>query len=280
MNTYINFNGSFIPQDKVIVNADNRGLRYGDGLFETIKVMNNKIALAGYHFERLFEGLRALQFEQPALFTEENLSSQILELCKKNGHQRLARIRLMIFRGDGGLYDPEDHFPRYVIQSKELPAKNTQLNESGLVTGIFPDGRKACDRFSNLKSNNFLIYAMAALYAGKNQLDDCLVLNAHNRICESTAANVFCIKEGMMYTPSLSEGCVAGVMRRYLLKTLPGAGYMVHEKQLTVEDIAQADEVFFSNAISGIRWVRGFGDTAYGNQQTSTIYNTLLKNLS
>ena len=280
MNSYVNFNGSLIRSDKPVVTADNRGLRYGDGFFETIKVMNNKIALAGYHFERLFASIKLLQFDQPVFFTEEQISDQVLELCKKNNHQQSARVRLMVFRGEGGLYDPKNHFPNYIIQSWALENNKNQLNVNGLVTAVFPDGRKACDSFSNLKSNNFLLYAMAALYAKKNQLNDCMVLNTHERICETTIANIFCIKDMIISTPPLAEGCVAGVMRRYLLNALPDAGYMVIEKPLSVEDVQDADEVFLSNAIRGIHWVQRFGDIQYRNEQTDSIYDAVIKNLS
>ena len=279
MNTYINFNGSIIRSDKKIIGADNRGLRYGDGLFETIKVINNKIVLKKYHFERLFVGLKLLQFELPVFFTEENLATQIVELCKKNNHQN-ARIRLIIFRGNGGLFDPENHFPNYVIQSWPLLSDNKQLNENGLDIAVFNDGKKSCDIFSNIKSNNFLLYAMAALHAKKNQLNDCLILNIHNRICESTIGNIFCIRDKIVSTPALSEGCVAGVMRKFLLNNLNENGFIINETQLTIEDVKNADEIFLSNAMYGIRWVKRFDNNEYSNSITTEVYNKLIKNLS
>jgi branched-chain amino acid aminotransferase len=280
MNSYINFNGSLVRSDKPVVTADNRGLHYGDGFFETIKIVNSEIMLADFHFERLLAAIKLLQFDLPVFFTEEQLSVQILELCKKNNHPQSARVRMMVFRGDGGLYDPKNHFPNYIIQSWALADGKNQLNENGLVTSVFPDGRKACDSFSSLKSNNFLLYAMAALYAKKNQVNDCMILNTHDRICETTIANIFCIKDKIIYTPPLSEGCVAGVMRRYLLKALPGTGYTVIEKQLGLKDMQEADEVFLSNAIRGIRWVQRFEDVEYRNEQTASIYDAVIKNLS
>ena len=279
MNVFINFNGSIIRSDKKIVGANNRGLRYGDGLFETIKVINNKIILQKYHFERLFAGIKLLQFECPVFFTEENLSAQIIALCKKNNHQN-ARIRLMIFRGDGGLYDPENHFPNYIIQSSPLVSDNKYLNENGLDVDIFFDGKKTCDLFSNIKSNNFLLYGMAALHAKKNQLNDCIILNTHNRICESTVGNIFFIKNKIISTPALTEGCIAGVMRKFLLNNISENGFIINETEITMEDVKNADEVFLSNAIHGIRWIKRFDNKEYNNVITGEIYNKLIKNLS
>jgi branched-chain amino acid aminotransferase len=272
----INFNGKLLPATTAIIGADNRGFRYGDGLFETLKVKNGRIALGDYHFERLFTGIRLLQFQPSSLFTAGALADQVLELCKKNGHSALARVRLAVFRGDGGLYDPTDHLPNYLIQTWDLAETSPGLNSNGLVIGVFPDGRKACDPFANLKSNNFLLYALAALHARDRNWNDCLVLNQFGRIADSTIANLFYCKEGIIYTPPLTEGCVAGVMRRYLLETLPGAGFQVMEKETDMAGLQEADEVFLTNALRGIRWVASFGETVYGHTLITSISEKII----
>ena len=275
----INFNGQLLPAATPVIGADNRGFRYGDGLFETLKVKDGRISLADYHFERLFTGIDLLQFQPSTHFTASALADQILELCKKNGHLAQARVRLAVFRGDGGLYDPVNHQPNYLIQTWDLaetgpnPSSNAgpALNSNGLVTGIFPEGRKACDAFANLKTNNFLLYVLAALHARKQHWNDCLVLNQYGRIADSTIANLFYCKDGIIYTPPLSEGCVAGVMRRHLLTVLPAAGYAVMEKETEPSDLEVADEVFLTNALRGIRWVASFEKTTYGCQLVTSI---------
>lgn len=275
MSNFINFNGKFLPSNTTVLTADNRSFRYGDGLFETIKVADGRILLEKYHFERLLAGVRLLQFEQSPLFTAEKLAGQILELCEMNGHVALARVRLVVFRGNGGLYDPIDHFPNFIIQSWSLAPRSSELNEEGLVIDVFPHGRKSCDAYANLKSNNYLLYAMAALYARQNQLNDCLVLNSYDRIADSTIANLFYCKQGRIYTPPLTEGCVAGVMRRLLMETLPGAGLPVLEKETTREDLESAEEIFLTNALKGIKWVRSLGAATYGCSLTTSICRIL-----
>jgi branched-chain amino acid aminotransferase len=275
VSNFINFNGKFLPSNTTVLTADNRSFRYGDGLFETIKVADGRILLDNYHFERLLAGVRLLQFEQSPLFTAEKLAGHILELCEMNGHGVLARVRLVVFRGNGGLYDPVDHFPNFIIQSWSLAPRSSELNEEGLVIDVFPHGRKSCDAYANLKSNNYLLYAMAALYARQNQLNDCLVLNSYDRIADSTIANLFYCKQGHIYTPPLTEGCVAGVMRRLLMETLPGAGLPVLEKETTREDLESADEVFLTNALKGIKWVKAFGAATYGCSLTTSICRIL-----
>jgi len=274
--SYINFNGSYIHADEPIINADSRGFRYGDGLFETIRVVDNEIHLAGYHFERLFTSMKILQLEIPEFFTPENLSEQILSLVEKNHHRPSARVRVTVFRGKGNLSDAQNNVPEYIIQSGPIANRKFSLNEDGLMVDLFEDGRKSCDKFSHIKSNNFLIYAMAALYAKKNNLDDCLILNSSNRVCESTIANIFLIKDKITYTPALSQGCVGGVMRRFLAEKMSKV-FLLKETALSVQDIKQADEIFLTNAISGMRWIKQFGEIKYNNSLTAEIFKTIFE---
>lgn len=116
---------------------------------------------------------------------------------------------------------------------------------------------------------------MGALYAKQHKLNDCLILNSYGRICDATIANVFWIYDHTVYTPPLLEGCVAGVMRRHLLKILPTQGYLVEQKNLELIDLQQANEVFLTNAISGLRWVKHFREKEYTNILGSKIYALL-----
>lgn len=268
----IGFNGKWLDAGTPIASADNRGLRYGDGVFETMRLEQGRIPLASLHFDRLFSALDTLGFEPGPHFTREKLEKEILELAAKNQHTQLARVRLMVFRGDGGLYEGAQSL-NYSIQSWALHESYQELNSNGLVLDIFPDARKSTDPFSNLKSANFLPYVMAAHYARKNRLNDCLVLNTHDRIADSTIANLFIFKEGKYITPPLAEGCVAGVMRRYLLGRLPAWGYPVVEMPVTIQDLENADHVFLSNAVRGIQWVGRFGKSEFVQGNTKEIYN-------
>ncbi len=137
------FNGKFYKEGTAVVGAANRGLRYGDGVFETIKLKDEKLILADEHFARLWKGMTTLLFEIPKHFTPEKLAAEILALAKKNGHEQNARVRLQVFRGDGGLYDAVNHAPNYIIETWELAENNGELNSNGLVAGIYTDVKKA-----------------------------------------------------------------------------------------------------------------------------------------
>ena len=106
------------------------------------------------------------------------------------------------------------------------------------------------------------------------------VLNTAGSIADSTIANLFLIKGGTIITPSLEEGCVKGVMRRHLLTELPMAGWKTLEMPVSVSEIKNADEIFLTNAINGIRWVKQFRDNVYVNTQTVEIYNHLIKTIA
>ena len=267
-------NGKIVPGDEPVLMVDNRSFRYGDGLFETMKVVNKKIALESYHFERLFSSMALMGFKLPALITAEGLQKQVFLVCERNKCESLARVRLSVFRGNGGIFESLDDF-QYSIECWPLSESINQLNENGLVVDIFPDARKSCDKFSNLKSANYLPYTMAARYAKENKLNECLVLNVHERIADATIANIFLIKDGKLITPPLSEGCVDGIMRRYLIGKIK-----VEEKEISENDLKETDEIFLTNAISGIRWVKSFRNKSYSNPQTKKIYQEFIQTIS
>ena len=275
---FICLNGKILRAEDPVLLASNRGYRYGDALFETMKVASKNILLEAYHFERLFAGLRLLQFEVPKLLTREKLCKEVLLLAEKNNCGNLARIRLSVFRGNGGVYD-EERTPQYLIECWPLNESLNRLNENGLVIDVFPAARKSCDSFSHLKSANYLPYTMAAIYAKANKLNDCLVLNTDGNIADATIANVFLIKEGVIITPGPDQGCVNGVMRRHLLEKMKDAGYSIQENPVSVSTLEEADEVFLTNAISGIRWVKQFREKGYLNNLTVEIYNRFIKTI-
>ena len=272
MMKYFIYNSKFFKEGSAVLSADNRGFKFGDGLFETMKSINGHIHFIDEHFARLWQGLQVLQFKIPRHITPDLLQAEILALLKKNGHNKIARIRLTMFRAEGGLYDVINHTPHYLIQTWGLPDETGTWNSNGLVLGIYPDVKKNCDILSNLKNNNFLPYAMAALQAKKQKWNDAVLLNTAGRICDTTIANIFLIKDEVIFTPALQEGCVAGVMRKNMIKLLTTGNYKIIEGKLSIDDLMYADEVFLTNSVYNLRWVQSIGDKKYTNIQTQKIY--------
>lgn len=277
---YFNYNGKLYKEGTPVIGTDNRGLRYGDGLFETMKYSNGKLILADEHFARLWKGMQLLQFEIPKHFTPSILEEGVLQLLKKNNHQKNARVRITICRGDGGLYDAINHQPNYILQTWPLPLDNGTWNSNGLVLGIYEDAKKSSDRFCNIKHNNYLPYVMAALHAKQQKWNDAIILNTSGNVCDTTIANIFFIKDEVLYTPALSEGCVAGIIRNELISILKKEGYTVVEKKITTEELFAADEIFLTNSIYNMRWVQRIGDKTFSNSTIQKIYSTILPTIS
>lgn len=285
MNNWLFFNGDLLPADTPIISANSRGLRFGDGLFETIKVVKRypddppgmgDMPLFHMHMERLTKGLGVLHMELPPTYTAAYLNQAIQELCNRNNINGAARIRLTVVRGNGNLFATDQPYADVIIQAAPLASDYLTLNETGLTIDVCPGIQKSTDLLANLKSNNYLPYIMAAHYARQHQLNDCLVMNVHKRICDGTITNVFRVHQNSIYTPPLAEGGVAGVMRQYLLQELPKAGYQVAEKICTVEGLEAANEVFLTNALFGMRWVGKFRNKVYTNKLVSELYKTIM----
>ena len=272
--SFIVCNGKFSNADLPVIPASSRGLRYGDGLFETLKFKNDRLVLIDEHLSRLWQGMKLLQFDIPRLFTPDKLEEEMLSLIKKNKLTN-ARIRITVIRGNGGLYDTEAQQLNYLIETWPLPDNNGKLNENGLHLCLYRNAVKMADSFSNCKHNNFLPYVMGALHARQEKCNDAILLNQFGNICDSTIANVFLIKDGNIITPSLSQGCIAGVMRKFVIDSLKNEGISVLETEITPDELINADEVFLTNSIYNLRWVGRIDDRVYGNSKTMEIYHLL-----
>ncbi|HSN10433.1 MAG TPA: aminotransferase class IV [Hanamia sp.] len=272
------YNKKFFHSDIPVIKPENHSFRYGDGLFETMRMLQGEIVNMNFHFERLIAGMRQLQFDIPEYFSVEFFLDTVNELLLKNFIFQNARIRLMVFRGDEGIFEVENNATNFIIETFPLPEK-IELNAEGLMVDVFPDAAKSCDRFSNLKSNNYLPSVMAARFAKKNSLDDAIILNTFGRVCESAIANIFIIKDQQIITPMLTEGCVAGTMRRWMLEKFSLRNWKIEEKSISVEALLSADELFLTNSIQPIRWVKQFRDKTYGNEMVKEVFQHFIESL-
>jgi len=264
---YIYINGKITVAENALLPVDNGAFRYGYGLFESLLVQNGVIALKEYHWERLLAGIKVLHFELPALMTLDWMEEQLLLTVKKNQLEKLCRVRLQLFAGTGGIYDHKSMAPGMVIECFPLEPETLGVNENGFVTGIAKGLDKSSNVFANLKTCSGLLYALAAQQAKDNKWNDILIRNTAGNIIESSIANIFWISNGDIYTPPLTDGCVAGVTRQHIMEKMP-----VIEKSLNVETLLHADEVFLTNAIKRIRWVGSIENKKYSNRHIKTVY--------
>jgi branched-subunit amino acid aminotransferase/4-amino-4-deoxychorismate lyase len=268
---YILHNDEFVAINHPIFTAGNRGFKYGDGLFETMRMCNGKLKFAEQHADRLKAGMKALKMDGSTLLDEYFLKQKTAELCKKNKLKDNVRFRLSVYRAGEGLYTPNSNKSGYVLESSALEEDNYELNKKGLIIDVFDELTKPVNGLSNYKTSNSLLYVMAGLYKTQHRLDDAFILNQQGFLCESISSNVFIVYDKKIYTPALSEGCVAGVMRGVVMNMARLNDIEVIEAQINPEILKAAEEVFVTNAISGIRWVMGYGRKRYFNEITKLL---------
>jgi aminodeoxychorismate lyase len=272
----INFNGSLFDDNERILTAQNRAFRYGDGLFESIRVFNGKMPFYNHHFERLLRGMKALKMNIPSYFNPHYIKNEISKTVEK---QPNSRVRLAIYREEGGFYTPATNNIDFLIESSPLPESKYLLNDLGLTIGVFKDYKLRQTPTSAFKTSNSLPYILAGIFAKENSFEDVLLLNTEGYVAEGISSNIFIVKENKLITPSLSTGCVGGTMRQIIFEIAKEQEIPCVESNITVQDVAEADEVFYTNAMQGIRWVENFEHKTYGNDFTQNLYNFLLLRL-
>ena len=188
---YICINGAFYKVVKAPLNQLNRGFHYGDGIFETIHANGTEPQFIDLHIERLIKSMGLLKMNIPEYYTKSKFTSFIKGLLTRNKHFRGARIRITVFRNNGGLYAPEENNVTFVIESAALEQDTYRLNEQGFRTEIFPDILKPVNVLSSLKTTSALLFVMAGIFRLENGWDDCIILNQHKKICESISSNIF-----------------------------------------------------------------------------------------
>ena len=262
---YVSINGKIQNADQAAITIDNRTFRYGIGLFETILAINNEVQQLSFHWNRLQQGIQLLGFQTPSFFNEASLLIAIQGILNKNKHNKYARIRIQFFANAGGILETQQNTCNYLIETSAIDASICELNENGLLVGIHTLYKKEMDPLSAYKINGRICYAMAAQEAKEKKWNDALVLNSQGNIIESSISNIFWIKDKTVYTPPVSEGCIAGIRRANWISTLKEKGIPVIEMPLSKEMLLEADEVFLTNSIRKIRWVYAIENKIYEN---------------
>ena len=235
--------------------VNNRGFLYGDGVFETIKVLNGRPFNLIHHFNRLHKGLRLLAL----ISTEQGfVIEDLLRLLQQqidDSQQSNLRVRLSFYRVEGGFYSPTQTSFRVHAQWCPLESPYFELNQRGLRMGICSSVKLAQDSLSSLKTISALRYVKAGLEKQENGWDDAVLMNTQQQIAETIAANLFLVKDQIVYTPSLDQACVAGTMRLLILEIMKENDRKVVVQPLCLDDLKQAQGLFLSNAVRGLQWV-------------------------
>lgn len=266
----LNYNGVICSDEEPLSDIRNRALRYGEGLIETMLWQNGAIRLQTLHEQRAQESLALLGF--PPIDIEAWRKS-LLRTVAVNPATTSGILRTQFFRDDRmGLL-------QYMIELQPLSDTHGAWPGTGLHISLCRQVVKSPDHISRLKTTSRLNYILAAREAAQQGWNDALLLNPAGNIVESTVSNIWIIRKGTMITPPLSEGCIAGIFRSYLLEHATIAGLTVREAPLHEADLNDADELFLTNAVRGIQPVRTFGERSYASDLTRAVFEDLSTHL-
>lgn len=275
MPDYINFNGKITLAEEPVLTADNRSFSYGDGIFETMRISNGKILFLEDHMDRLLRGAAFMKLQLPDYFTTDFLQQQIFHTAESNQISSNARVKVIVFRGGKGKYEPEINLAQWIISISPLYRPDYIWNEKGLSLGIFLKAQKPCDASSNFKTTSSLIYVLASIYRKESGYDESLILNVMGNVADAIYSNVFIVHHKTIITPSLQQGCIDGVMRKQIIRLARKAGYRVVETVVSVSDVKDAEEIFLTNSVKGIMWIHFFEQKVFPNTISTRLLHLL-----
>lgn len=275
MMQYIFSKGEYIPADGAVIQLSNRAFRFGDGFFESIRVFNGKPLFLEHHFSRILEALKAYKIERPLDLSLQSLEAEIRELCEMNGISEGGRVRVTFSRSGEGFYLPTDNQLEYLIEAHPFDFNRFQVNEEGKKTELYPEMKKDINSLSMFKNIDSKLYVLASLFAQENQLHDVLIQNYKGGIIESTTSNLFLVSNGVLYTPSLTDGCIAGIMRMQIINLALEHKIKIYECTINPQNLLAADEIFLTNSIRGVQWVSSYRTKRYFNDMTHRLTGLL-----
>lgn len=258
----INYNGQIVSESDAAINFNNRAFKYGDALFETIKIKDEAVVFCEDHYFRLMASMRMLRMEIPMNFTLEFFEAEVLKTVNANNGDE-NRVKFTVYRDAEGLYAPENHSISYVVEAKKIEIERKET----YVVDLFKDFMINPNLLSTIKSNNKITNVLASIYAKENELDNCVLLNSNKNVVEFTNGNIFLIKGTTVTTPPLSDGCLKGIMRKNVIEYISKLKeYEIVEESISPFAIQKADEVFLTNAIVGVQPVTQYRKKAFSTK--------------
>ncbi len=264
----VNLNGILVANDKATIAITNRGLNYGDAVFETLRFSGGKIYFWEDHYFRLMGSMRILRMEIPMNFTMEFLEEEIMRTISSQEKEEISlRIKLLIWRKTGGKYTPFTNDIEYVISFEKLEAPFYVLDESKYEIELFKDHYITSGLLSTLKTNNRLINILGSIFAKENEYQNCLLLNENKQVVEALNGNIFLISGKIIKTPPLTDGCLNGILRKQLISILKLMhDFTLEEASISPFELQKADEIFITNTIQGIVSITKYRKKDFGNE--------------
>ncbi|SRX55716.1 aminotransferase class IV [Aequorivita sp. CIP111184] len=269
----VNLNGTLIEDKKTFLAIDNRGLNYGDAVFETLRFSGGKIYFWEDHYFRLMSSMRILRMEIPMDFTMEFLEEEILKTINISEIKDASlRIKFIVWRKAGGKYTPISNEIEYAISFEKLETPFYILNETNYEVELFKDHYITSGLLSTLKSTNRLINILGSIFAKENDYQNCLLLNENKQMVEALNGNVFLVSGNNIKTPPLSDGCLNGILRKQLIsiiKEIPD--FTLQEASISPFELQKSDEIFITNVIQGIIPITKYRKKEFGDKIVKQI---------
>jgi len=239
------------------LDAEDRGLAYGDGLFETVAVYRGRLCLWDYHMDRLLDGARRLGLPEPPLATLKEEARFLTERVDR------GVLKVVYTRGSSegrGYLPPSRPIPTRILTLHNPPAIPPE-RWHGVDVRLCRTRISIQPRLAGIKHLNRLEQVMARSEWRDTAIAEGLMLDADGLIVEGTATNVFAVRSRTLLTPPLTHAGVAGVMRRWVLEQAEGFGLRVEERGFYPEELRQMDELFLTNSLIGLWPVRSVAGT-------------------
>ena len=273
----INLNGTLYSQETAKLSIKNRGLLYGDAVFETIKGVNGQLFFWEDHYFRLMASMRILRMDIPMHFSMEFLEDEIKKTIRAADFDKQSlRIKLYVNRKAGGKYNPTNHEVDYFIELETTGDPFYTFNKDRYEVELFKDHYMYANLLATLKSNAKIINVLGSIYATENGYQNCLLLNDKKMVVEALQGNLFLVKGTTIITPPTSDGCLRGIIRKQLIeicKTLKE--YTLEEKSISSFDLQKADELFITNVMIGIQPISNYRKKAYKNEVARMLLQKL-----
>jgi branched-chain amino acid aminotransferase len=220
-------------------------------------VSHGKILFWEDHYFRLMASMRILRMEIPMNFTMEFLYKQIIEIIEHNNLiNKSVRVKLFVNRKEGGLYLPETNNIDFLISVRPLESDFYLLDDAAYQVDLFKDYFVAPSLLSTLKTNNKVLHVVGSIFAKENNLQNCLILNTEKHVVEALNGNIFIVKDNVIKTPPLNDGCLKGIMRKQLIEIIQSLPeYTFEESSISPFELQKADELFITNVIVGIQTI-------------------------
>jgi branched-chain amino acid aminotransferase len=220
----------------------NRSFLYGDGFFESFKLIDGVCERFHLHYQRIQTSLDILQMVARPEWNHDFFVNHLRNASKAFNEKEL-RAKIVFYRESKGSYLPDLNSANFYLRlDPYVPLLKTEL-----TAGIYTLAKKPVNFLSPLKTTSALMMVMAAKFAQSKGWDEVVLLNEFGRVCEGLTSNIFLKQNNKYATPPLSEGCIDGVNRKAFLQAHPE----IIERPIEVEEL-KGSEIFFSNAVRGM----------------------------